>query len=155
MASCGCKLKPPQSYLHSYYGDGLFQCNSYLPLQILFSKYFLQNSTITHCTTYLMFLFSEKRLENILRTLTTPCQKFRKFLEDISPSCRASDIPVMDFLWDLSWVSKPERIPHLRASSPACNRFLRFTSGATPADYLVNSMAAQPFDPHTCTRVMH
>ena len=79
MASCGCKLKPPQSYLHIYYGDGLFQCNSYLPLQILFSKYFLQNSTITHCATYLMFLFSEKRLENILRTLTTPVRSFENF----------------------------------------------------------------------------
>ena len=45
--------------------------------------------------------------------------------------------------------------PHLRASSPVCNRFLRFTSGATPADHLVTSMAPQPFDPHTCTRVRH
>ena len=33
------------------------------------------------------------------------------------------------------------RFPRLHASSPACNGFLRFTSGATPADLL----AAEPF----------
>ena len=32
--------------------------------------------------------------------------------------------------------------PRLRASSSACNRFFRFTSGATPADLLAPSMAA-------------
>ena len=31
------------------------------------------------------------------------------------------------------------------ALSPACNGFLRFTSGATPADLLVVSMTAEPF----------
>ena len=57
----GCKLKAPQRYVRSYYGDGLFQCNSYLSLQILISKYFLQNSALTHCATYSMFLFSENK----------------------------------------------------------------------------------------------
>ena len=33
----------------------------------------------------------------------------------------------------------------MHASSPACNRILRFTSGATPADLLVASMVAKPF----------
>ena len=33
----------------------------------------------------------------------------------------------------------------LHASSPTCNGFLRFTSGVTPADLLVASMAAKPF----------
>ena len=32
--------------------------------------------------------------------------------------------------------------PRLRASSPACKRLLRFTSGAIPADILAASMAA-------------
>ena len=32
--------------------------------------------------------------------------------------------------------------PHLYAFSPGCNGFLRFTSGATPADFLTASMAA-------------
>ena len=43
--------------------------------------------------------------------------------------------PVLDFWWCLPWVLKPGWINCLWASSPACNRFLRFTSGATPADY--------------------
>ena len=30
------------------------------------------------------------------------------FLEDISPFCRATDAPVLDFWWRLLWVSKPE-----------------------------------------------
>ena len=33
--------------------------------------------------------------------------------------------------------------PHLCALSPACNGILRFTSGATPADLLLASMAAK------------
>ena len=41
--------------------------------------------------------------------------------------------------------SKPGWIPRLRALSPACNEFLRFTSGATPADCVKVSMAAKPF----------
>ena len=35
--------------------------------------------------------------------------------------------------------------PHLHASSPACNRILRFTSGGTLADLLVASMVTKPF----------
>ena len=35
--------------------------------------------------------------------------------------------------------------PHLCASSPACNAFLRFTSGVTAADLLTASMAAEHF----------
>ena len=31
------------------------------------------------------------------------------------------------------------------ASSPTCNGFLRFTSGATPADLTTASMVAEPF----------
>ena len=56
----------------------------------------------------------------------------------------AIDTPVLDFWWHLPWVSKPGCIPHLHAFSPACNGFLRFTSGATPADPLTASMAASP-----------
>ena len=41
-------------------------------------------------------------------------------------------IPVLDFWWCLPWISKTGRIPH--ALSHACNGFLRFTSGVTPAD---------------------
>ena len=55
---------------------------------------------------------------------------------------RATDTPVLDFWWCLSWVSKSGWIPCLHALSPACNGFLRFTSGATPADLLAASMAA-------------
>ena len=35
--------------------------------------------------------------------------------------------------------------PHLHAFLPVYNRFLRFTSGATPADCIEVSMAADPF----------
>ena len=41
----------------------------------------------------------------------------------------------------MPWVSRPRWIPNLCASSPWCNGFLRFTSGATPADLLVASIA--------------
>ena len=54
--------------------------------------------------------------------------------EDISPFCRATDTPVLDFWWCLLWVSKPGLILHLRATSPVYNRILTFTSGAIPAD---------------------
>ena len=67
---------------------------------------------------------------------------FLKFLEDMSPFCGATDTPVLDFWWCLSWVSKPGLIPRLRALSPVCHEFLRFTSGATPADCIEVGMAA-------------
>ena len=67
------------------------------------------------------------------------------FLEDTSPSCGATDTPVLDFWWCLPWVSKPEWIPHLHALLPACNEFLRFTSGVTPTDCIEVSMATKPF----------
>ena len=60
----------------------------------------------------------------------------------MSPFCGATDTPVLDFWWYLPWVSKPGWIPRLPALSPACNEFLRFTSGVTPADLLAASMAA-------------
>ena len=57
-------------------------------------------------------------------------------LEDTGPFCVASDTPVLDFWWRPPWVSKPGWIPGFRASSNACNGFLRFISGVTPADLL-------------------
>ena len=60
----------------------------------------------------------------------------------MGPFCGATDTPVLDFWWRLLWVSKPGWTPHLCASSPAHNGFLRFTSGVTPADLLAASMAA-------------
>ena len=42
----------------------------------------------------------------------------------------------VDFWRHLPWVSKPGWIPLLHASSPVCNRFLKYTPGATPADTL-------------------
>ena len=38
---------------------------------------------------------------------------FIKFLEDISPFCRATDTPVFDFWWRLPQVSRPGWIPLL------------------------------------------
>ena len=44
-------------------------------------------------------------------------------------------------------------IPSLDASFPVCNGFLRFTTGATPADLLVVSMEAEPFSIHTVAHI--
>ena len=41
--------------------------------------------------------------------------------------------------------------PCLCALPPVCNKVLKFTSGATPAGLLVESMAAKLFHPRTCT----
>ena len=38
-----------------------------------------------------------------------------------------------------------DEFPHQHASSPACNGFLRFTSGVTPADLLAASVVAELF----------
>ena len=40
---------------------------------------------------------------------------------------------------------KSEWIDHLHVSSPVCNGFLRFTSGAAPTDLLTAIIAAEPF----------
>ena len=48
---------------------------------------------------------------------------------------------ILDFWWNLLLVSRPGGYPPLRTSSPAWNGFLRFTSGATPADLLMASQA--------------
>ena len=56
------------------------------------------------------------------------------------------------------WVSsKRVLILKMKAELPYMlhNGFLRFTSGMTPADLLVASMAAKPFfDPHTCRQTL-
>ena len=76
----------------------------------------------------------------------------KKFLEDMSPFCGATDTPVLDFWWRLPWVSKPGWIPCLRALSPVCHEFLRFTSGVTPADCIEVSMAAGCIPYMPCSR---
>ena len=63
----------------------------------------------------------------------------------MSPFCDATDTPHLDFCWCRPWVSKSGWIPCLHASSPVFNGFIRFTSGATPADLLTASIAAEPF----------
>ena len=71
----------------------------------------------------------------------------KHFLGNISPFCRATDTPVLDFWYCLHWVSKPEWTPSLCSSlSTWGDEFLRFTSSTTPADLLVASMADKPFD---------
>ena len=44
--------------------------------------------------------------------------------------------------------------PHLCASFPVHNRFLRFTFDATPADLLTTSMAAGLFHPYACEQAL-
>ena len=65
-------------------------------------------------------------------------------LEDRSPSCRATDTAVLNFWWCLPWFqSQGGWIPCLHNFSPVCSRFLRFTSGVTPANCVVVSMIAK------------
>ena len=75
---------------------------------------------------------------------------FLNFLEDISPFRGATDTLVLDFWWRLLWVSKPGWIPF--ACFLACI-ILRFTSGATPADCIEVSMAAESWSTYleTCS----
>ena len=67
------------------------------------------------------------------------CSSLLQFCCYINPFCGATDTAVLDFWRRLPWISKPVWIPRLRASSPTCNGVPRFTSGTTPADYLVAS----------------
>ena len=66
---------------------------------------------------------------------------FLKILEDLSPFCGTTDTPVFGFWWHLNRVSNPGWIPCLHDSGPTSNRFLRFTSGVTPAGLLATRMA--------------
>ena len=74
-----------------------------------------------------------------------PSFLFENFLEDIP----------FKFVWPLMplfWTSgdacpgfeSQGGSPHLLASLPVCNGFLRFTPGATPADLLAARMAGKP-----------
>ena len=75
----------------------------------------------------------------------------KKVLEDTRPFC-GTWIPLFWTSGDF-WVSKPGWICHLRVSPPACNGFLRFTSGATPADLLAATMTAEPLSIHVLAHV--
>ena len=89
---------------------------------------------------------SWKIVMGICDTLENSGEFFKKFLGDIGPFCWASDTLVLDFWWHLLAVSKPEWTASFalgRGLHVTC--FLRFTSGATPANILVPSMAAEPF----------
>ena len=59
---------------------------------------------------------------------------FLSFLRTLVLSCDATDAHVLDFFECLLWVSKTGWIPCLHASFASVHGFLRFTSGATPAD---------------------
>ena len=58
---------------------------------------------------------------------------------------------LLDFWWYLLWVSMPEwaALFTLGRGVPITH-FLRFAFGATPADLLAASIAAEPSLPHTC-----
>ena len=81
----------------------------------------------------------------IFQTLETiPKSFFKKNLEDISPFCGATDTPVFYFWWPLLLVSKPEWAALFaldRIICVTCSR--RFNFGATPANLLAASMAAE------------
>ena len=66
--------------------------------------------------------------------------------------------PLIFLLWTSSNIcpgfQSQGGFPCLNALSPVHNGFLRFTCSVTPADLLVASMAAEPFDPHTCIQAL-
>ena len=63
----------------------------------------------------------------------------------MTPFCGATDTPVLVFWWRLLWVSKPEWVlPYLHLAEVYMLHIpLRFTSGATPANLLAASRAAE------------
>ena len=63
----------------------------------------------------------------------------------MSPFCGATDTSGLDSWWHLPWVTKPVWISHLHSLSHACNGFIRFTSGVSPADILAVNVAAKSF----------
>ena len=73
---------------------------------------------------------------------------FIKFLEDISPFCRATDTPVFGLLVTSAPGFKARVDPvACMFSSPPCNGFLRFTSGVTPANLLGEELFCFHFVP--------
>ena len=79
---------------------------------------------------------------------------FFKFLEDISPFCGATD-PWFGLLVTSPLGSKPEWAALFTLGGGVhvtCS--LRFTSGVTPADLLVASMATDPSLPNTCKQAL-
>ena len=76
-------------------------------------------------------------------TMISKCHGFffsKINLEDTSPFCGATDATLFDFWWRLSWVSKPDWIPHFHASLPVCNGLVWFTSSVIPANFLIASI---------------
>ena len=76
---------------------------------------------------------------------------FFQFLENISPFSGSIDTPILTSGDICPRFQNGGRFPHLCPWLPTHNIFLRFTSGATPAELLASSMAAEPF--HTRTFV--
>ena len=68
----------------------------------------------------------------------------KNFLEDISNFCEKTETPVLVLVMSTMGF-KPRMHPHLHASSPACNEFLRFTSDVTHADHSTAKMAAKAY----------
>ena len=67
---------------------------------------------------------------------------FKKFWEDLSPFCGATDTPIVDVWLHLLWVSKLEWAALFALGQGVCfTNSQRFTSGATHVDLLMASMA--------------
>ena len=101
-------------------------------------------------TLYLLVLAAGETVKASSRgvTKTNACERFFcclmfwfKILNEISPFCGATDTLSLDFWWCLLWVSKLGWIPHLYVMSPLSS----FTSGVTPADLFMASMAAETY----------
>ena len=81
---------------------------------------------------------------------------FSKLLEAIGSFRGATDTPLLDFWWHLSWVSKPGWIPfcvHSHLCDPQIPLVWHLLTGVTPADCIEVSMAAVPFWTTTCRSV--
>ena len=71
---------------------------------------------------------------------------FQNFVDGITPFCGATDAFLFDFWWCLPRVSKPKWIPW-RSCFLTCMQWI------PQIHLLAASMAAEPFDQHTCTCV--
>ena len=80
------------------------------------------------CRANLVFFIQNEQIFILFDELNEPIgvwtRNFLKFFGEHRSLFVGQLVPVLDFWWYLSWISKPGWIHHLCASSPVCNGFL-------------------------------
>ena len=123
--------------------------------QVLIQKVTSHQSEIIHFLFFIKYIFNTDSdfsvgcpLDIWHKEQYMVCNTFFIFWRTHVLFCGAIDTFVLDFWWCLPWVSKPGWISLV--CSLACKLFLRFASGATPADLPMASMAAHHVTFPTC-----